>query len=167
MNVLVAYATKHGSTQEVAEVVAAGLREYGHAVDVVAAADAESVDGYDLVVLGGALYVGRLHRDAVRFLERHRDALAELPFAVFAMGPKTLAASEVAASRSQLERVLERFSELEAVSVAIFGGVIDPADLRFPLSRLPASDARDWEAVAAWASEIGLGRLRRPAVTRR
>jgi menaquinone-dependent protoporphyrinogen oxidase len=153
--ILVGYATRHGSAHEVAEAVAATLRGCGHVVDVVAAGDAKEVDGYDLVVLGGALYVGRLHRDAVQFLERHRHALAERRLAVFALGPKTLAESEVAASRAQLERALDRFRELEPVSIAVFGGVVDPADLRFPFSRLPASDARDWDAVRAWARELG------------
>jgi menaquinone-dependent protoporphyrinogen oxidase len=152
--ILVAFATKHGSTQEVAEAVSATLRGCGDAVDVAAAADVKRVDDYDLVVLGAALYAGRLHRDAVRFLGRHHEALATRPLAVFAMGPKTLAASEVAASRAQLERVLDCFRELEPTSIAIFGGVIDPADHRFPFSRLPASDARDWDAVAAWAREV-------------
>jgi menaquinone-dependent protoporphyrinogen oxidase len=159
--VLVAYATKHGSTQEVAEAVAATLRGCGHVVEVVAAGDAKDVDGHDLVVLGGALYVGRLHRDAIRFLERHRRALSDVRLAVFALGPKTTADSEMAASRGQLERALDRFRELEPVSIAVFGGVIDPAGLRFPFSRLSASDARDWDAVRAWARE--LGGLRAPA----
>jgi hypothetical protein len=39
-------------------------------------------------------------------------------------------------------------------AVAIFGGVVDPSKLRFPLSRMPASDARDWEAIASWAKDV-------------
>jgi hypothetical protein len=44
--------------------------------------------------------------------------------------------------------------ELEPLSVAIFGGVVDPAKLPFPLNRMPASDARDWAAIEAWAEEV-------------
>jgi len=42
----------------------------------------------------------------------------------------------------------------EPVSVTIFGGVVDPEQLGFPFSRMPASDARDWGAIRAWADEV-------------
>ena len=44
--------------------------------------------------------------------------------------------------------------EVEAVSVAVFGGVVDPAKLPFPFSHMEASDARDWDAIRAWAEEV-------------
>ena len=44
--------------------------------------------------------------------------------------------------------------EVEPVSVAIFGGAVDPARLRFPFRRMPATDARDWEAIGARAEEV-------------
>lgn len=152
--VLVAYATKHGSTHEVAETVAAILRERRVDVDLRPADEVDSLALYDAVILGAAVYMGRVHADARRFLHRHRQALAAVPVAVFAMGPKSLADEDVAGARLQLERGLARFPEVEPVSTAIFGGVIDPAKLRFPLNRLPASDARDWDAIRAWAAEV-------------
>ena len=152
--ILVAYATKHGSTLEVAEAIASALRNRGHQVDVEPAADVRALDGYSAVVLGGALYVGRYHQDAVRFLKRHADALNGIPLAVFAMGPKTLADAEVSSSRKQLDRALEAVPELTPAAVAIFGGVVDPSKLRFPFTRMPASDARDWDAIDAWAHEF-------------
>ncbi len=94
--------------------------------------------------------MGRYHQDAVRFLKRHRRALEKIPFAVFAMGPKTLAEAEVAASRGQLDHALATVPELTPAAVAIFGGVVDPGKLRFPFKRMAASDARDWDAIAAW-----------------
>lgn len=113
-----------------------------------------SLDGYDAVVLGAAIYLGHLHQDARRFLTRHRQALAERPLAVFAMSPRTLAEEDVAESRRQLDHDLTKLRELEPVAVAIFGGVVDPAKLRFPFNRMPASDARDWDAIRAWAEEV-------------
>lgn len=147
--ILIAYGTKHGSTIEVAEAIGAALRDSGHGVDVAAAADVRALDGYRAVVLGGALYMGRLHQDAAGFLKRHRRALEELPLAVFAMGPKTMAKADVAASRKQLDHALAAVPELTPVAVAIFGGVVDPSKLRFPFKRMPASDARDWDAPSA------------------
>src|SRR5919197_1438927 len=115
--ILVAYATKRGSTREVAEAIAVELERDGvHAV-VQSARDDVDLRTFDGVVLGGALYTGRWHRDARRFLRRHRRILTTLP-------------------------------------VAVYGGVIDPARLRVPFNRMPPSDARDWDAIAAWADEV-------------
>jgi menaquinone-dependent protoporphyrinogen oxidase len=105
-------------------------------------------------VLGGALYMGRLHPDARRFAERHSTALGLMPLAVFAMGPKRLEDNDVAGARKQLDVALVKLP-ISPQLVAIFGGVIDPAKLRFPWKRLPASDARDWEAIRSWAEEAG------------
>ncbi len=77
-----------------------------------------------------------------------------MPLAVFALGPKTLAEAEVVASRSQLGGALSKLPELQPVAVAIFGGVVDPTKLRFPLTRMAASDSRDWDEIAAWANEV-------------
>jgi menaquinone-dependent protoporphyrinogen oxidase len=125
------------------------------------AADVGLLRQYAGVVLGGALYTGRLHKDARRFLARHREALAGRALAVFALGPRTTEPADVAASRAQLERALRAVPELSPVSVAIFGGVVKPDELRFPFKRLPASDARDWAAIDAWASDLAVcGKLR-------
>jgi len=151
--ILVAYATKHGSTREVAETIAHALLEQGCEAEIRTAADVTSLVGYDGVVLGGSIYFGRWHSDAIAFLERHREALSRTPLAVFALGPQTLEESDVVKSRAQLDRALARVAVDDPALVAVFGGVVDPAKLRFPLSRLPASDARDWDAVRAWASD--------------
>jgi menaquinone-dependent protoporphyrinogen oxidase len=154
--VLVAYATRNGSTREVAEIVGACLRDEQHlAVDVQPAGDVRSLDGYDGVVLGGAIYMGRWHRDALAFLKGHRRALAALPLVVFALGPKTLEPDDVASSRASLASALAKVPEVVPLSAEIVGGVIDPAKLRFPFNRMPASDARDWDAIHAWARQTG------------
>jgi menaquinone-dependent protoporphyrinogen oxidase len=153
-HILLAYATKHGSTQEVAEAIAETLGTGGHEVDVRAAADVRDLDCYDGVILGGSLYIGRWHRDAIDFLERHREALATIPIAIYAMGPQTLEESAVASARAELDKALAKVPDISPATVAIFGGVVDPSKLRFPFSRLPASDARDWDAIAAWAKDV-------------
>jgi menaquinone-dependent protoporphyrinogen oxidase len=160
--ILVAYATKHGSTREVAEAVADTLRERGLDVDLEPANTIDSVDAYDGVVLGGSLYFGRWRGDAVRFLRRHRHVLEQRPTAVFALGPLTLKERDVRQAERQLAKALRKVPEVEPLSSAIFGGVVEPEKLRFPFSRMPASDARDWDAVRAWATGLA-ERLETPA----
>ena len=154
MMILVAYASKHGSTAEVAEVVAGQLREAGLGTRLIPAAEVEDVDGYDGVVLGTALYMGRAHHDARRLLKRFHRGLAVKPVAVFGMGPRTLEEHDVAGSRKQLGAALAKVPDVEPLGVAVFGGVLHPADQRFPFNHMPESDARDWEAIRAWAREI-------------
>jgi len=151
---LVAYASKHGSTREVAEAVAGALRRSGHDVDLRPAREVDGVDGYDAVVLGAPLYVGRWHREATAFLKRHRRALAAKPVAIFALGPLKDTEEERADARAQLDRALEKVPEVEPLAVIVFGGAIEPATLRFPFNRMPRTDIRDWDAIAAWAEGL-------------
>jgi menaquinone-dependent protoporphyrinogen oxidase len=154
MRILVTYASKHGSTEEVAEVVAYRLREAGLSTHLVPAAEVEDLEGYDGVVIGTALYMGRVHHDARHLLKRFHRALASMPVAVYAMGPRTLEEREVAGSRKQLGWALSKVPDIEPVAVAIFGGVLHKADQPFPFNRMPETDARDWDAIREWAEEV-------------
>ncbi|MGD2146088.1 MAG: flavodoxin domain-containing protein [Anaerolineae bacterium] len=161
-SVLVAYASRYGSTQEVAEAVAAALRESGLAVDTCRARDVGSLAGYAAVVLGAPLYMYRWHKDARRFLSRHLEALRERPVAVFALGPthEPYDEKEWQDSRGQLAKELAKYTWLAPVAVEIFGGRFDPEKLPFPVSLMagqePASDIRDWAAIHAWAGELAV-----------
>jgi menaquinone-dependent protoporphyrinogen oxidase len=156
--VLVAYATRYGSTQEVAEQVATTLREGGHTVDLQRARDVRTLEGYGAVVLGAALYMYRWHRDARRFLSRHRQALVDRPVAVFALGPVEDKEEQFQDARRQLDKALAKFPWFTPVTVAVFGGKFDPAKLPFPINRFagsePASDIRDWESIRAWTKGL-------------
>ena len=154
IDVLVAYATKHGSTEEVAEAVTEELQGLGLEVELAKLRKVRDLDGYRSVVIGAPLYTGRWHKDARKFVKRHGKALEELPVAVFALGPLKLAEEDVAGSRKQLDRALALAPELRPATVEVFGGVIDPAKLRFPFNRMEAGDARDWDAIRAWARSL-------------
>ena len=71
-SILVAYATKHGSTAEIAEAIGADLRERGHAVDVTSAHDVHDVSTYDAVVVGSAVYLGHWQKDALQRPDRRQ-----------------------------------------------------------------------------------------------
>jgi menaquinone-dependent protoporphyrinogen oxidase len=148
--ILVVYATTNGSTREVAEAVAAALRS--DVVDVVIAPAREvkaPVGDRDLVVVGGALYSGRWHRDAKRFLDRHRRELDTIPVAVFGMGPRRQDEEAWTRSRAQLERALARHAWLHPLAVTVFGGVDPPRR-----SGRPRRDVRDWDAIRTWSQDL-------------
>ncbi len=161
IKVLVAYASTHGSTQEVAEVVAAMFREHGLAVDLQPARHVRSLDGYHAVVLGAPMYMFRWHKDAHHFLTRfQRDLTSGLPIAIFAGGPIEDSNEQWQDRRSDLDRELAKYPWLAPVSVQLIGGKFDPAKLRFPynlipaMRNMPACDLRDWAAIRAWASAL-------------
>jgi len=159
-SVLVAYATRYGSTQEVAEAVAATMRERGLAVDIQPMREVRGLEGYRAVVLGAPLYMFRWHKDALHFLTRHRAALTQRPVAIFALGPFHAEEKEYQEVRRQLDKELAKFPWLTPAEIAIFGGKFDPQKLTFPhnlvpaLKNMPASDVRDWTAIRAWASDL-------------
>jgi menaquinone-dependent protoporphyrinogen oxidase len=155
--ILVAFATKHGATEDVAREIAAALRERGYGVTLRAAADVTELLGHDAVVLGGPLYYGHWHRDASRFLKRHRAALERLPVAAFALGPRGTAHDDPAGwekARDQLEGSLRRQPWLAPVDSQLFGGALDPTRLHFPFNRMPGGDWRDWDAIRRWAAAL-------------
>ena len=166
-SVLVTYATRYGSTQQVAEAVAAALREQGLATDVQPMARVRSLAGYGAVVLGAPLYIGALHKDARRFMAQHGPALAGRPVAIFALGPTSSPRDEQEweGARQMLDRELAKVPALAPAAREVFGGKYDPARLRLadrllaalpasPLHNLPASDIRDWTAIQAWAAAL-------------
>ena len=158
--ILVAYATKHGSTQEVAEAVAATLRERGLEVDIQPMREVRTLEGYRAIVLGAPLYMFHWHKDALHFLARHREALTQRPVAIFALGPFHAEEKEFQEVRRQLDQELAKFPWLTPQAIAIFGAKFDPTKLTFPynllpaLKNMPASDVRDWTAIRAWASDL-------------
>ena len=79
---LLVYATRHGSTREVADTIADELRATFGRLDVCEAPTAPSPAEYDAVVVGGPMIMG-WHRDAERYVKRHRNQLAGVPFALF------------------------------------------------------------------------------------
>ena len=159
-SILVAYATRYGSTREVAEAVLAVLRDQHLDAELQPARAVQSLEAYGAVVLGAPLYMFHWHADALRFLSRQRKALGARPVALFALGPFHDDAKERQEARGQLDKELLKFPWLAPVAVEVFGGKFDPAKLGFPysligpLKKLPAEDVRDWNAIRAWAGGL-------------
>jgi len=160
--VLVAYATSYDSTKEIAEVISETLRSQGLAVDLQPIRKVRILEGYSAVVLGAPLYMFRLPKEALHFLSRHREMLADrLPLAIFAGGPFGKGdGKEWQEVRAKFDSELAKFPGLTPISVLMVGGRFDPAKLRLPyslipaLKKMPASDLRDWVAIRAWANSL-------------
>ena len=157
MNVLVAVASRHGSTAEIAErivatLLATGLEVDMHRIEDEAAAD---LDRYDAIVVGSAVYEGRWLRSARRFLTDHQDELRRVPVFLFSSGP-------VGNNTIGVEN--DHVTNLTEVSGAIdhcqFSGRLDRSLLKrrerwiVDIVRAHDGDFRDWDAVDEWASTI-------------
>jgi len=158
--VLVTWATRFGSTEEVAHAIADDLLRQRFAVNTLPVKEVQSLERYDAVVMGFPLYIGRIHRDARHFLSSHQKELIHLPVALFVLGPVHADEKEFVAARDQLRKELAKLPWLSPVAHEVFGGRFDPTKLGFPLTFIPAmrnlppSDARDWNAIHAWSTHL-------------
>ena len=122
-HVLVAYASKHGSTAGLAQAIAKTLDDNGLRVTCVEASDVESLDPFDAVILGSAVYARRWRVEARRFLRRYAHELAERPFWVFSSGPIGDPAKDNAAWEEPA-RTMAKAIELGARDHVVFGGSV-------------------------------------------
>lgn len=159
MTVLVAYASMSGSTAEIAEWIGAELDSLGLAAKVRPAADVDAVDGYEAVILGGAVYMAGWHTDAKRFAHRFADALADRPVWVFSSGPLDDSANE--ADVPPVPQVQTALHALRARGHITFGGRINAGShgwLRIVGRRMieegHGGDFRQPSRVRAWARKI-------------
>jgi len=159
MTVLVAYASKRGSTAEIAETVAATLRREGLKVCLETAGDVGSLERFDAVVLGSAVYMKRWRGDARHFLKKHRKALRQMPFWVFSSGPVGDPARDDPAW-SEPPSVVAKVEEMGSRGHVVFGGRV-PAEPRGFMERAMVDgtpkqyrDRRDWDEIRAWAKQV-------------
>jgi len=159
--VLVAYATKTGSTTGVAEAIGAKLVERGFEVDVKPLCDCGALEGYDDFVLGSAVNGGQWLPDAVAFVDNNRDVLSQRPVALFCVHAMNAGDAEKATRR--------RHAYLDKVRP-----LVSPVDEAYFLGQGPTSaetsgfarwafrafggagegDLRDWEAIDEWAGQV-------------
>jgi menaquinone-dependent protoporphyrinogen oxidase len=154
-HVLVAYATKHGSTAEIAQEIGRVLEDAGLEVTVEGARHIRDLSPYDAVIVGSALYSAHWQRDANRFVKRHAEALTARPVWLFSSGPLDRSAdfddipmtvhveAEVASIRPRGHRT--------------FGGRLLPDTPGVPEEMLAThrvGDFRNWDQIRDWAREI-------------
>lgn len=168
--VLVAYASRMGSTQEIAAAIGDQLTTRGFDVEVAAAETTPSARSFDAVILGSALYMGRWERDAVDYLKRQAPDLTDRPTWLFQSGPSgPPAEGKPTPTPGAVRRLCDKIG---LAAPTTFGGNLDHSRATGLLARWVsngdlAGDFRDWDQIRAWADGVAdqLVALRTPAGT--
>lgn len=157
--ILVAYASPRGSTAEIAQAVGKELRSAGHNADVAEMKTVSSLAGYQAVVIGGPMYMGKIVGDVGKFVGRYRDVLMTLPVAAFTVGLAPVSKDPVQIDNT-MKTLHTAIAPLQPVAEIVFAGRVDPAKLSFIQKwminkvKSPVGDFRDWDAIAGWAREL-------------
>jgi menaquinone-dependent protoporphyrinogen oxidase len=164
MPILVAYASKHGATQGIAERIGSRLRELGQEPVVLPIAEVGDVAAstYDAFVIGGAAYYFHWMKEATAFVRRNHDALAQRPVWLFSSGPLGGPDPSAQGKDPRETTVPKEFAALEEAihpqGTRIFFGALDYTQFAFPekvfAKRMPQGDFRDWGEIDTWAEEI-------------
>ncbi len=160
MRALVAYASKRGSTAEIAEAIAETLRDEGLETDCVPVDQVATLDGYEVVVVGSAVYMARWRGGAKHFLRKHRRELQARRFWMFSSGPVGDPATTLNTRWIEPPNIVELADMLGVRGHVAFGGRV-PIDPSGPLERsmvqntpVEFRDRRDWTEIAGWARGI-------------
>jgi menaquinone-dependent protoporphyrinogen oxidase len=157
MSVLVVVASRHGATRGIAEAIGCRLSEHGVDAIVANADEAEEVTGYDAVVIGSAVYMGKWQEAARGFVDEHVGALAVLPVWLFSSGP---IGDPPKPSPEDAVDVRKIVALTGARDHRVFGGELVKNRLTFAERAVvgafhaPEGDFRNWDEIAAWADGI-------------
>jgi menaquinone-dependent protoporphyrinogen oxidase len=156
MKVLVAVASRHGSTREIGDAIAEVLADSGFEVEVADPDDVDTVEPYGAVILGSSVYVGRWAASARAMVDRCACCLVSRPVWLFSSGP----VGTPPAPESEPEEVARIMTRLRARGHRTFPGRLDTGGLglaeRAAVALLQAEqgDFREWADIADWAAAI-------------
>ncbi len=159
--ILVAYASKAGSTGEVAKAIGQTLTVNGVTVDVCPIEAVPTVQDYQAVIVGSAIRAGKWLSAATRFVETHRSTLSRIPTAYFTCC-MTLYEETEENRRKALGFMDPVRSLVTPIAVGAFAGKLDYSKLSFLDGTMmkimgggaPEGDFRPWEAIRAWAGSL-------------
>ena len=157
--VLVAYATRAGSTAGVAERVAEVLNRSGFAAEAVSAKETRDVGSYDAVVVGSAVRAGKLMPEVLKFLDKNKAVLETKPLAAFVvcLAMKDCDEKGRATAGPYLDPLRLR---VKPASEGLFAGAYDPQKVGLverqilKMIKAPPGDFRRWDEVEAWAASL-------------
>ncbi|MCS4484956.1 flavodoxin domain-containing protein [Gleimia sp. 6138-11-ORH1] len=156
MKFLVTYATRHGSTAEVAQTIADELTSHGLDVELREVSTVDSIAEYDALIIGSAVYTTQWVGEMRNFIKQFETSLIEKPVWAFSVGlsgvPKSSANDPV--------RVGPVLLRLKCEDHRTFAGALKPKELSWrerSQARLGGAiegDFRDWEEIRQWARSI-------------
>ena len=158
MRVLVAAGSRHDGTREIAEAIANGLTRRGVEAEARGVDQIADLAGFDAVVVGSAIYMGRWLKTAREFVSEHEVELSSLPVWLFSSGPlgppdHLIPAGESADAEQLIDLVRARGHR-------VFAGRLERASVGFAeraaakAVHAPEGDCRDWDAIDGFAGEI-------------
>jgi menaquinone-dependent protoporphyrinogen oxidase len=157
--ILVTYATRAGSTAEIAAAIGKSLSERGFTVDVKPVKDKPSLNGYQAVIMGSAIRMGNWLPEALDFVKANQSTLKALPVALYTVHMLNTGDDETSRS-ARLAYLNNVRSLLNSAEEVYFTGKMDFSRLSF-LDRFIAnmvkaveSDQRDWEKIKQWSNTI-------------
>jgi len=160
--VLVAYATRAGSTAEIAAAIGETLAARGLRVEVKPVKSQPALEGYAAVILGSAIRMGNWLPEMVKFKQANQAALAAMPTALFTVHMLNTGEDETSRAAREAYATPVRALLPNAENV-YFEGAMDFSRLslldRF-ISRMVKAveaDHRDWEKIRAWAEAVSIG----------
>jgi len=160
--VLVAYASKYGSTGGVADAIGKELCNRGAAADVCMLKNITDLNPYRAVVVGSAIYRGKWLPEAVDFVERNREVLRQVPVAYFLVCTTMCKPTEENRRKvvAYLNPVLAAVPQVQPLRIGAFAGALDYSKLSSPIKVImklkgaPEGDSRDWTAIRTWAEGL-------------
>ena len=158
--ILVAYASKCGSTGQVAKTIGQTLANTGATVDIRPVKDVSDLSAYRAVVLGSAIRRGQWLPEASAFVETHQQALSRVSTAYFTVCMTLSQNTEE--NRHKVATYLEPVHQiLKPVEEGFFAGKMDYGQLGFVerlmterVMQVPQGDFRNWTAIQTWAQTL-------------
>jgi menaquinone-dependent protoporphyrinogen oxidase len=155
-HVLVATASRHGSTLDIGDEIGRILAHRGITVTDLSVDEVDSVAGYDAVLLGSAVYAGHWLTEAVDFVNRHAADLAQRPVWLYSSGP----VGDPPMPQEPSGDIAGVVAQSKARGHRLFAGRLDPERLGLGerlivrVLRAPKGDFRDWPAIDEWANAV-------------
>lgn len=160
-SILVTYASKHGSTAEIADTIGTALMQHGHQVTVQPVEVVRDIETYDAVVVGSAVYVGQWQKEAAQFLEQHEGPLKRRDVWLFSSGPTGAGdAADILNDWYFPEKLQPLADRIQPHDIALFHGRLEMKDLNLVERMMikgvkaPLGDFRNWETIKDWADAI-------------
>jgi menaquinone-dependent protoporphyrinogen oxidase len=154
--ILIAVASKHGATTDIGAEIGRTLADAGMSVEVSPPEEVASIEPFDAVVIGSAVYAGHWQSEAREFIDRFSADLKRKPVWLFSSGP----IGDPPKPEADPVDIADYVAWTGARAHEVFAGSLDKEALSLPeraiarALRAPFGDFREWDAIHAWAEEI-------------